>query len=228
MKTGELRGVLVSFADFERNVRSECYGELERFIDVVPPKGTESTAAFVKRVKARLDGGKVSAPQSLVRQLNAIRALLTFLGAKKSLREDIAHIQELLASSTTADMDTLVMQLEAARDYVAPPATPRRRGTRGGTARGSSAKAVVDTYVKRLEQAALRPAEFEAILKELKSQTSLADDKVKQIANKLHPSPSKSPLRPKSREDAFRRILEYQHRKAHSESSRRALELTPL
>jgi hypothetical protein len=209
-------------------VRSECYGELERFLDVLPPKGTETAAAFVKRLKARFDGGKIPAPQSLVRQLNAIRALLTSLGSKKSLHEDIAHIQELFASSSTANIDTLVRQLEAARDYVAPPTTPRRRGARGGATSGSSAQAVVDAYVKRLEQAALRPAEFEAVLKELKSQETLADGKVKQIANKLYPSPSKSPLRPKTREDAFRRILEYQHRKAHSESSRMALELTPL
>jgi hypothetical protein len=224
MQIGQLRSVLAAFADFECNVRSECYSELKRFIEVMPPKGSQTTAVFVKRMKSRLDGGKSSAPQSLVTQLNAMKTLLASLGAKQGLREDIGRIQELFASSATANIDTLVRQLEAARDYVAPPTPPGRRRNGGG---GASVKIVVDSYIKRFELSALRPAEFAVVLNELKADAALQDSKIKEIANKLRPYPPKSPLRPKTREEAFQRILEYQHRKAHSESSRRALELTP-
>ncbi len=229
MQVRELRHTLTLFVEFAQALTEGSRGELERFASILPASGQETTAAFVKRLKANLENSPLAAPTSFTQQFDAVKKLVASLGVKKTVSDDIALINTLWTSSPSASLDGFASRLIAARDYV-PPSAPRKGRQTNGSGKNkspTSAKQVTADYIEKLKQAALNPAEFEGVFRELQSNNSLKDASIKEIANKLNNYPQKTPERPKTREEAFQRILGYQHRKVGSESARKALELTP-
>ena len=224
MKVLELRHTVALFAQFANTLSDGSGGELETLVSILPASDKETTAAFVKRLKGNLENGSSAAPLSFTQQWDSLKTLLASLGVKKAVCDDFSLISTLWASSPSASLDAFANRLVAARDYI-PPA--KVRNANGSSKKKPSAKQIATDYVEKLKQAALKPFEFGIVLKELQSNTSLKDSTIKEIANELNSYHGKSPERPKTREEAFQRILGYQHKKAGSEFARRALELTP-
>lgn len=225
MQVAQLKEILNTVVEFSSAVNGHV--EFSSFVTLLPSGGRETTAAFVKRIKSNLKGGSASAPSAFDRQINAVQNLFSALGVKKSVCDDLTIIRTLWSPSFFASMNGFTKELVEARDRVVQ-IPPRKPTSSAGAKKAPSAKKLVEEYVEKFQKNVLNPAAFELALKQLKAEAGLSDNSIKKIANQLNNFPSRSPLRPKTREDAFYRILGYQHKEAGSESARKALEFTPL
>jgi len=228
MQVAQLKEILLNtVVEFTGAVNGKGHVELSSFVALLPAGGRETTAAFVKRVKLNLEGGSANAPSAFDQQINAVQNLFRALGIKKSVGDDLTLIRTLWSPSFFASMNGFTKELVEARDRVAQ-IPPRKRTSSTGAKKAPSAKKLVEEYVEKFQKNVLNPAAFELVLKQLKAEAALSDDAIRKIANQLNNFPSRSPLRPKTRQDAFYRILGYQHKEAGSEAARKALEFTPL